>query len=99
MIDGVIMLIVDLNADSAKIVDNDLCRWHVPDTTVTRKMAPPLTTATPKPRRKRVGNMVALQGRDIILAPLKSLAGIVRQVPLDSQLIRTAESIGVCLGR
>jgi ATP-dependent phosphofructokinase / diphosphate-dependent phosphofructokinase len=48
---------------------------------------------------KKFDNMVALQGRKIILAPLKSLAGIVRQVPLDSQLIRTAESIGVCLGR
>ena len=47
---------------------------------------------------EKFGNMVALQGREIILVPLKSLAGIVRQVPLDSQLIRTAESIGVCLG-
>jgi ATP-dependent phosphofructokinase / diphosphate-dependent phosphofructokinase len=48
---------------------------------------------------KKFGNMVALQGREIILAPLKSLAGIVRQVPLDSQSNRTTESIGVCLGR
>ena len=47
---------------------------------------------------KKFGNMVALLGREIILVPLKSLAGIVRQVPLNSQLIRTAESIGVCLG-
>ncbi len=48
---------------------------------------------------KKFGNMVALQGREIIPVPLKSLAGIVRQVPLDSQLIGTAESIGICLGR
>ena len=48
---------------------------------------------------KKFGNMVALLGREIILVPLKSLAGITRRVPLDSQLIRTAESIGVCLGR
>ena len=45
------------------------------------------------------GNMVALQAREIVLVPLKVLAGIVRQIPVDSQLIRTAESIGVCLGR
>ena len=43
--------------------------------------------------------MLALQGREIILVPLKCLEGIARQVPLDSQLIRSAESIGVCLGR
>jgi ATP-dependent phosphofructokinase / diphosphate-dependent phosphofructokinase len=47
----------------------------------------------------KLGNMVALQAREIVLVPLKVLAGIVRQIPVDSQLIRTAESIGVCLGR
>ncbi|MBC8283800.1 MAG: ATP-dependent 6-phosphofructokinase [Nitrospinae bacterium] len=47
----------------------------------------------------KFGNMVALQAREIVLVPLKTLAGIVRQIPVDSQLIRTAESIGVCLGR
>lgn len=47
----------------------------------------------------KFGTMVALQARDIILVPLNSLAGIVPQVPTDSQLIQTAESIGICLGR
>ena len=47
----------------------------------------------------KFGNMVALQAHDIVLVPLKSLAGIVRQVPSDSQLIHTAESIGISLGR
>ncbi len=47
----------------------------------------------------KLGNMVALQAREIVLVPLKTLAGIVRQIPADSQLFRTAESIGVCLGR
>jgi ATP-dependent phosphofructokinase / diphosphate-dependent phosphofructokinase len=47
----------------------------------------------------KLGNMVALQAREIILVPLKDLAGIARQISVDSQLIRTAESIGVCLGR
>ena len=57
------------------------------------------TEAVQAAAKEKFGNMVALQGREIILVPLKSLAGIVRQVPLDSQLIRTAESIGVCMGR
>jgi len=47
----------------------------------------------------KFGNMVALQARDIVLVPLESLAGLVRQVPSDSQLIHTAESIGINLGR
>lgn len=47
----------------------------------------------------KFGTMVALKSQDIILIPLKSLAGIVRQVPEDSQIVRTAESIGICLGR
>ncbi|MBT3185400.1 MAG: ATP-dependent 6-phosphofructokinase [Nitrospina sp.] len=47
----------------------------------------------------KFGNMVALQARDIVLVPLESLAGLVRQVPPDSQLIHTAESIGISLGR
>jgi phosphofructokinase-like protein len=47
----------------------------------------------------KLGNMVALQAREIVLVPLNVLAGIVRQIPVDSQLIRSAESIGVCLGR
>lgn len=47
----------------------------------------------------KFGNMVALQAREIVLVPLKTLAGIVRQIPIDSQLIRTAESIGICMGR
>jgi phosphofructokinase-like protein len=47
----------------------------------------------------KFGTMVALKSQDIILTPLESLAGIVRQVPNDSQMVRTAESIGICLGR
>jgi 6-phosphofructokinase 1 len=45
------------------------------------------------------GNMVALRTPTIALVPLKDLAGKVRNVPLDSQLIRSAESIGINLGR
>ncbi len=45
------------------------------------------------------GNMVALKTPDISLVPLKSLAGIVRKIPLTSQLIRCAEDIRISLGR
>ena len=47
----------------------------------------------------KFGNMVALQTPNIILVPLKELAGKVREVPLDSQLIHCAESIGINMGR
>jgi len=57
------------------------------------------TEAVQAAAEKKFGNMVALQAREVVLVPLKNLAGIVRQVPVDSQLIRSAESIGVCLGR
>ena len=45
------------------------------------------------------GTMVALKAREIDLIPLKSLAGIVRKVPENSQLVLSAEAIGICLGR
>jgi 6-phosphofructokinase 1 len=45
------------------------------------------------------GNMVALKTPEIVLVPLSELAGKVRQVPATSQLIRTAESIGINMGR
>lgn len=45
------------------------------------------------------GVMVALRTPDIVLVPLTDLAGKVRTVPTDHQLIRTAESIGVNMGR
>ena len=47
----------------------------------------------------KFGNMVSLQTPDIILVPLKELAGVVRRVPTDCQLIRCAESIGINMGR
>ncbi|MFC1852905.1 6-phosphofructokinase [candidate division CSSED10-310 bacterium] len=45
------------------------------------------------------GIMVALKTPDIISVPLAKLAGKVRTIPQDHQLIRTAESIGINLGR
>jgi len=47
----------------------------------------------------KFGTMVSLRTPDITLVPLEELAGVVRHVPLDSQLIKCAESIGVNMGR
>ncbi|TAL36630.1 MAG: 6-phosphofructokinase [Spirochaetes bacterium] len=47
----------------------------------------------------KFGVMVALDTPDIVLVPLKELAGKVRSVPVDAQLIRSAESIGISMGR
>ncbi|MBN2079050.1 MAG: ATP-dependent 6-phosphofructokinase [Spirochaetes bacterium] len=47
----------------------------------------------------KFGTMVALNTPDIVLVPLADLAGKVRRVPLDSQLIHCAEAIGISMGR
>jgi hypothetical protein len=47
----------------------------------------------------KFGTMVALKSQNIVLTPMKSLDGVVHQVPNNSQMVRTAELIGVCLGR
>jgi len=45
------------------------------------------------------GTMVALDTPDMVLVPLSELAGKVRAVPVDSQLIQCAEAIGINMGR
>ncbi|MBU1343859.1 MAG: ATP-dependent 6-phosphofructokinase [Proteobacteria bacterium] len=47
----------------------------------------------------KFGTMVALKTPDIVLVNLKDLAGKVRTVSVNSQLIRCAESIGINMGR
>jgi len=47
----------------------------------------------------KFGTMVALDTPDIVLVPLAELAGKVRRVPENSQLIRCAEAIGISMGR
>ncbi len=47
----------------------------------------------------KFGTMVALNTPDMELVPLSELAGKVRRVPPDSQLLRNAELIGISLGR
>ncbi|MGR3179766.1 MAG: hypothetical protein ACUZ8E_17140 [Candidatus Anammoxibacter sp.] len=43
--------------------------------------------------------MVALKTPELVLVPLEDLAGKVRNVPVDSQLIKCAEATGISLGR
>lgn len=57
------------------------------------------TQAVEAAAKGKFGTMVALKAQDVVLVPLESLAGIVRHVPDDSQLIHNAEAIGICLGR
>ncbi len=47
----------------------------------------------------KFGTMVALDTPDMVLVPLEQLAGKVRTVPVDSQLIECAESTGISMGR
>lgn len=47
----------------------------------------------------RFGTMVALDTPNIVLVNLSDLAGTVRTVPVDSQLIECAEATGISMGR
>ena len=47
----------------------------------------------------KFGTMVALKTPDVVLVDLKDLAGKIRTVSVDSQLIACAESIGINMGR
>ncbi len=42
--------------------------------------------------------MEALKGQDIVSVPIEEVAGKTRTIPLDSPLIATAKSIGMCVG-
>jgi len=44
------------------------------------------------------GNMVALSGTDIISVPLSEVAGKLKTIPADSQIIRQAKLLGISLG-
>ncbi len=44
------------------------------------------------------GNMVALRGNELVTVPISEVAGKTRTVPLDSDLIKVAQSTGVSLG-
>lgn len=46
----------------------------------------------------RFGHMVSLRGTSIVAVPLTEATGRIRTVPLDSDLLRTARQLGICLG-
>jgi ATP-dependent phosphofructokinase / diphosphate-dependent phosphofructokinase len=46
----------------------------------------------------RLGHMVALRGEQLGAVPLTEAVKATKQVPLDCDLIRTARSLGLCLG-
>ena len=48
---------------------------------------------------RQFGNMVALNTPNLILTPLKNLAGSARKIASTDQLIESAEAIGISLGR
>lgn len=47
---------------------------------------------------KKYGNMVALKGTEIIPVPLEEVAGKLKTVPQDSDVVQAARQIGVCFG-
>ncbi len=49
-------------------------------------------------KEQKFGYMVALKGDSIVPVPLREVAGKLKTVPADSELIRSAKDIGVCFG-
>ena len=49
-------------------------------------------------KQKKYGYMVAMQNNVIVPVPLKDVAGKLKTVPLDCDVIQTARDIGVCFG-
>lgn len=47
---------------------------------------------------KKFGHMVALQNDRVVAVPLKEVAGKLKTVPLDSELIHTARQLGLSMG-
>ena len=46
----------------------------------------------------RFGRMVALRGAEIVDVPLRDAVGVRKTVPLDSDRVRMARDLGICLG-
>lgn len=49
-------------------------------------------------RDGKFGNMVAVQGSRIVPVPLEEVAGKLKTVPKDSDVVRMARELGLCLG-
>lgn len=49
-------------------------------------------------KEENYGNMVSLQGNDIVPVPLSQVAGKLKTVPIDSPIIESAKEIGIIFG-
>ena len=49
-------------------------------------------------REGKFGNMVAVQNDHIVPVPLKEVAGRLKTVPVDGELVRAARELGLCMG-
>lgn len=56
------------------------------------------TAAVHLAQEKKFGNMVALQGNEIKYVSIAEVAGRVRKVEIESPLLKTAISLGTCMG-
>lgn len=49
-------------------------------------------------REGKFGNMVAVQNDRIVPVPLKEVAGRLKTVPVDGELVHAARELGLCMG-
>lgn len=49
-------------------------------------------------KEKKFGYMVALQGGKMVDVPLSEVAGKLKAVPVDSEIVRSARDLGICMG-
>ncbi len=49
-------------------------------------------------KKGQFGNMVALRGTEIVAVPLCEVAGKLKGIPADSQLLRHAKLLGISMG-
>ena len=49
-------------------------------------------------REGKFGNMVAVQNDRVVPVPLKEVAGRLKTVPVDGELVRAARELGLCMG-
>lgn len=47
---------------------------------------------------KRFGNLVAVKGGQICATPLKEVAGVVKTISADDEMLQTARALGICFG-
>jgi 6-phosphofructokinase 1 len=56
------------------------------------------TAAAEMLHRGEFGKMVALEGKGVVARPLEEIAGKLKLVPRDHDLVQTGRSVGICFG-